>query len=335
MELNMSTLSDFVALADTLWAKGFDSVNKVMRGSGLFKVDAIPANSGNTRQYSEIDLEEYASTKDEGDQASRASVQQGYTKTLTAKRIAKDIGITYEMRTMNKYPEVVSRLTNLGRLAAMRMELDMTHQLTFAASTSYTDKDGNTITTTTGDGYALAYSGHTLAGSSTTYRNILAGNPRLSKGALEAAERLVTENTYNQLGEKVAMPFDILFTTDDPNTVNTAREYLQSTADLTGDNSGVVNVYQGKYRHVVMPLLATTAAGAVDTDKRYYWGIASSMYSTAHLGVWEEPHMKMPANLNAGEDFSTDDWEFGTRAGYGLVILNGAWIKMSKGDGSA
>jgi hypothetical protein len=168
-----------------------------------------------------------------------------------------------------------------------------------------------------------------------TYRNILSGNPKLSKGALESIERLVVEETYNQFGEKMTMPFDILWTTDDPNTVNTAKEYLQSTADVEGAHAGIKNVYMSKYRHVVLPLVATDANGATDTDKRYYWGLASSKYSTAYLGVWEAPHLKTPSNLNAGEEFSTDDWNYGVRGGYGIVIVSAAWFKMSKGDGTA
>jgi hypothetical protein len=135
--------------------------------------------------------------------------------------------------------------------------------------------------------------------------------------------------------EKMVMPFDILFTGDDPNTINTAREYLQSSADVEGPHSGVVNVYASKYKHVVLPLLATTNLGAVDSTKRYYWGLASSAYTSAYLGIWEEPWLKSPALLNAGDDFSTDNWTFGVRGGYGICIVEAAWIKLSKGDASA
>ncbi len=334
MELNVVGLSDFVKLANVLWLKGYTSVPQVMRSSGLFKEEPIPMNSGNTREFTEIDGQEYARRKGESDQAQRASVQQGYSKTMTQYRVALDIGISYEMRTQNKYSEVTARLTNLGKQVANRMDLDMAHRIGFAASTSYTDMDGVVVDTTVGDTLALASSVHTVRGSSVTYRNILSGNGRLAKGTLEGMERLVTEETINQFGEKMTMTFDILWTTDDPNTVNTAKEYLQSTADVEGSNSGVKNVYMSKYKHVVLPRVATTAAGAVDATKRYYWGLASSENSSAYLGVWEEPHLKTPANLNAGEDFATDDWNFGARGGYGICVAGAAWFKMSKGDGS-
>lgn len=335
MELNTATLSDFVKLADVLWQKGLMSVPEYMKQSGLFKVVNIPLYTGNTREFSEIDGQEYAKLKPEGDQAERAQIQQGYSKTMTQKRIALDIGISYELRSQNKYPEVVARLTNLGKQVAKRMDLDMAHQITFATSTTYVDMDGVTRNISTGDTLALATTNHTLRGSATTFRNRLAGNARLSKGSLEGMERLITEETYNQFGEKVTMPFDILWTTDDPNTVNTAREYLQATADVEGAHDGIPNVYMSKYRHVVLPRVATTNVGAPDSSKRYYWGLASSEYSTAYFGLWEAPRLKTPANLNAGEDFATDNWDFGARGGYGICVVSAAWFKFSSGDGTA
>ncbi len=335
MELNTSTLADFVKLADVLFVKGYTSVPQSMRGSGLVKEIPISKNTGNTREFSEIDLDEYARRKDESDQAERAQVQQGYSKTMTKYRVARDIGISQEMRDENKYPEVVSRLTGLGKQVINRMDLDLALRISFMAETSYTDMEGNTIATTTGDGYALGYSAHSIKGSSTTFRTILANNPRVSKGALEAIERLQTEECYNQFGENVQIPFDIIWSGDDSNTVNTIKEYLKSTTAPDAGVSGVINVYAGKYRHVILPRISFTAVGARNSNKRYFWGTASSAYSTFNLGIWEEPRLKTPANLNAGEDFATDDWNFGVRGGYGIVIVNANWARMSKGDGSA
>ena len=164
----------------------------------------------------------------------------------------------------------------------------------------------------------------------------MAGNARVSKGSLEGMERLIAEETYNQFGEKVKdMGFDIIFSGDDPNTCNTISEYLHSYADPEGAHEGIVNVNKSKYRHVKLPLLATTAAGARDTDKRYYWGLASSKGSSSYLGIWEEPYLKKPTDLNAGEEFSTDDWNYGVRGGYGMCTVGAVWIKFSDGTGAA
>lgn len=335
MELNTISLPVFTQLANVIFEKRKASINSVMRSSGLFKVESVASNSGNIRQLTEIDLEEYASYKGESDQASRARVQQGYTKNLQSYRIAKDIGISYEMRTQNKYPEVIARLQNLADLAMNRMDLDLAHRITFGTATSYTDMDGRSIDVSLGDTLALFSTAHTLKGSSTTYRNRLANNPQVSKGALEGMEKMIVEQTYNHFGEKVVRKFDILWTTDDPNSINTVMEYLKSTGAPDVANSGVTNVYQGRYQHKILPRVATTATGAPDSTKAKYWGLASSEGTTAHLKVWEEPHLKSPSVGNNGEEFATDDWNYGVRAGYGMAILEGSWIKFSSGDGTA
>lgn len=336
MELNISSLGDFVRLADIIFMKAMDSISMEARSSGLFRVESISDNTGNTREYTEIDLEQYADVKAEGDQATRARVQQGYSKVATLYRIGKDIGITYEMRHYNKYPEVVSRLTNLGQMVARRMELDLQHRVTFATSTSYTDLNQRTVDVTVGDTLALASTVHTVRGSSTTFRNRLANNPVFSKGALEGMEKMIIENSINQFGEKMVVSYDLLWSTDDPNTVNTIREYLKSTASPDANNNGVVNVYQGKYRHVVLSRVATTAAGAVDTTKAKYWGLASSMNTQAYLGINEEPHMMLPpAAGRSSEDVTTEDWIFGARAGYYICVPGARWFGLSTGDGTA
>ena len=319
-------------MAGVIFEKALSAVSQNARTSGIFSVEDMPSNTGETRDYTEIDLELYTSTKDQGDQSARARVVLGFNKLVSVKRETLDIGITYEMRRFNKYPDVVRRLTNLAQTPANRLELDLSHRFGFGTATSYTDKDGNSIDISTGNALSLWNTAHTLTGTSITYRNRLAGNPQLSKGALEGIERLVVEETLNNFGEKVSIPFDILWTTDDPVTINTALEYLKSVAAPDFANSGVTNVYKAKYKHVILPLVSTTAAGATDTSKRSFWGISSSMMTDAHLGIWEAPHLKAPADLNAGEEFSTDDWNYGVRAGYGIGIVTGRAHKFSSGD---
>lgn len=330
MELNTISLSDFTKLGQVIWLKAKMSVSTFARSSGMFQVLPISENTGNTREFSEIDDNEYLSYKGEGDQAKRAKNQQGYTKTMTKYRVAENVGITYEMRHENKYPEVIGRLTGGGRKGPNTMDLDLSHRFTFITATTYTDRDGRTINISTGDTLSLASTAHTLKSSTGTYRNRLAGNPQLSRGALESIERQAVENTLNQFGEKMTVPFDILWITDDPQVENTALEYLRSVAAPDAAHAGVDNVYKAKYRLVKLPRVATTAAGAVDTTKRRYWGIASSMFTSGYLGVWEEPHLVNPSGND--EDSMTDDWEFRNRAGYGITIVDGKWIHFSSGD---
>mgnify|MGYP001602779549 FL=1 len=334
-ELNSVSLTDFTKLADVIWLKETESLVQPARNSGIFRVIPISANSGESRDFSEIDGEEYASVKGQGDQAARGQVQQGYTNTATVRRFAKNIGITYEMRRYNKYPEVVSRLTNMARQIPNRIDLDLSHWLGFGTATTYTDQDGQTVNIFVGDTLALWSTAHTLRSSSSTYRNRLANNPQLSKGALELIERQAIENTLNQFGEKKVIPFDVLWTTDDPVDINTAREILRSTASPSAANEGVVNVYQARYRHVVLPRVATTAAGAVDTAKRKFWGIASTPYSSAYLAIWDEASAQAPAAGSNAEDVQTDDWDFRLRGAWGVTIVGANFLQFSSGDGAA
>jgi len=335
MELSIASLGDFVRNAEILFMKGLDSVKMEARNSGIFRVDNIPDHKGNTKEYSEIDLEEYASIKSEGDQAVRARVQQGYSKVGTLYRVAKDIGITYEMRNYNKYLEVITRLTNLGQLAAKRMELDLSLRLTFATATSYISMEGATIDTTVGDTLAWASTVHTVRGSSTTFRNRLANNPVCSRGSIEGMEQMIIENSINQFGEKVMVPYDIIWTTEDASTVNTVKEFLQSTASPDALNAGVVNVYKGKYKHVILPRVAVTATGANDATKAKYWGLASSTNSQAFLGINEEPHLKAQNPTGWSADFSTEDMQFGSTAGYFICVPGARSLTISTGDGTA
>lgn len=336
MELNLGVLSDFVRNAEILWNVGKDSVPQIMRGSGLVKEIPIPQMTGNTREFSEIDLEEYASEKGEGDQNSRAKVQQGYSKTGTLYRISKQIGITYEMRTQGKYYEIKTKLTNLGSLVPNKLDLDLAHRLTFGTATTYTNADGRVVDIAVGDTLALFHTAHTVRGASATFRNRLANNPQASRGAMEAMEKMRVENTINQFGQKMAgMTDDIIWSTDDPNTVNTIKEVLRSTSNPTQSNAGVINTYQGKYKHVILPRLATDKDGAVDSTKAKYWGLAASRYSTFFLGMHEEAHVTSPTVGSNAEEFSTDDQNFKTAGGQMIVIVSAGWICFSSGDATA
>ena len=259
-----------------------------------------------------------------------AKVQYGYEKDLQVYTVSLEVSITKRMRVAGKNQEILDQITSLSEVCPATMDLDLTHRLSFAFSNNYVSRDGITIDCTVGDGLSLINAAHTLTGSSTTYSNAITSNPAFSKAALENAEQLFVEGTFNNLGEKMAMKPDVIITTDDPNTVNQVRELLKSTASIADEkNSGVINVYKAKYRHVVLPRLATTATGAVDTSKRKYWFLASTADSDFYLSVLEAPYLKTPADGNNGEEFSSENWKYLTAATYGIAIVTGRWIKGS------
>lgn len=59
MELNTIILSDFVKLAKVIWKDSYDSVEQSMLNSGLVKKVNIPMNTGNTREFSSVDSNEF------------------------------------------------------------------------------------------------------------------------------------------------------------------------------------------------------------------------------------------------------------------------------------
>lgn len=297
----------------------------------LFITDNIGKGQGNTKRYDEVDIQTYARLKRQGEATKKASVGVGYNVTMTKKRIAMEIDITQEMLDENRFPEIGSQIRALTHFCPQRTELDLTHILTFASATSYTDMDGETVTLTVGDGLALASASHTLKYSSTTYSNRVSGDPIFSQGALESAEQLTVTNIYSNFGERRVMNFNTVVTSDDPNTVNAVKQILQSTADIDGAHAGVANVNKSKYRHIVLPQLATTATGAHDSTKAKYWMLAAAGQGTdgwqAFFGNWESPHMKEPKGDS--HDYSRDVDTYGVRAGYGIRAVTGRGIIFS------
>jgi tRNA splicing endonuclease len=107
----------------------------------------------------------------------------------------------------------------------------------------------------------LISASHTLTGSSDTYSNQVPQNPQFSKGAYTAAKKIAVENTIDNLGQKMALDYNILVTTDDEDTIITAKELFNATADVTSSNAGTYNVYKTNSKHVIAPRIATDANG--------------------------------------------------------------------------
>src|SRR3990167_120675 len=334
--LNTVSLNDFVSLVRIEWVAKQDLIRA--DAEQLFIVRDMGYNNGESDRFKEIDAEEFATLKREGQDASKSTVSFGYEKDMTVRRFAKEIDITWEMRRFNRYPEVTQRLTSLTTFCRQRMDIDLTHRVTFATATSYTDMDGETVATTVGDGLALVSASHTVTQSSTTYSNVITGNPAFSKGGLEVGERQGNTQIFDNFGNLKVIELNVIFSGNDPTVVNNIKQMLQSVSDVDQNNSGVVNVYKQKYRHVILPRLATTAAGAYDSTKKDYWGLAAvgqgEMGWQAYLGVWEQPNMKTPATGNNGEDFHSDNWCFGTRCSYGIVTVSPRGFLLSTGAGA-
>jgi hypothetical protein len=332
---NFSTFEfpDFVDIVDIMWVDRLETPNRRhMLESGIFETMDIEANSGDRRLFDEIDREEYASRVPEGGTAREMRVQQGYSKYMYSGTVGKDVTTTYQFRTKHKFQDVIRRVQDVMDLPLNRVDLDLSHRVSFATASSYTNQDGEVIDVTVGDGLSLANTAHTVRGASATYRNRLANNPRLSRGSLEAMERMARENSINMFGQKLADPMlDVLWTTDDPEDMNVAMEYLESVGSPSFDNPQVENVYQGKYRHVYLPRVATDADGNADTTKRNYWGLCSTEDFQAYLGFWRRPTLIGPYEMEDG----SENVRTGARADYGITIVVARGFYLSTGDGAA
>ena len=328
MAITTQNYSDMTANITVQWAKGFDSVEKAAR-----QIYAVRGTNLLTGAISSLDGFTTAKRKNEGDDFPYLTLTQNYRKTWTNQTIGGMEKITWEMRKYDKYDEISRAFRNLGVGAAKKLEKDLTHRLTYCTATSYTDNGGNAITTTTGDGLALASTVHTVPGSSTTYRSRVANNPVFSKGGLEAAERLLA-NMIDDNGElSPRTGTHIAVSQQSPNTVNTAMEYLKSVSDPTVSNSGVINVYNGKYQLIILPYLATTAStDAANSSFETYWFLLdlSEENKRGFLYVAEEPKL-----VPQDSDFETQDWKYATIAAYAIEWLDGKNLIFSSGDGAA
>jgi len=339
-QLNTGSLPQFTDLVKRSWTTAIDQAPNIMRNSPVVVSGAFQQNTGEYKRYAErLDRNQYAAIREEGDTANQALVQYGYELDAQVYTVAMEVSITKRMRVAGKYQDIIDKVTDLSNVCPATIDLDLANRFTFAWSTTYSRTAGygspTTINIAVADGFALIYNAHTLTGSSTTYSNQIPANPQFSKGALENAEKLFVEETYNNLGEKLAMKADTIVTTDDLNTCHQVAELMKATADVTSSNAGTINVYKNKYTHVVSERIAVTAAGAPDTTKRKYWFLAASAWTDFYLDVLEEPYLKTPMDGNNGEEFSSENWNYLTAATYLICIVTPKWVKGSKGDGSS
>lgn len=321
---NTITFGEMTDLVRRSWITNEN--HPVRNARQLYITEMIGSGAGSSKRIQEFDKETYASVKPEGTNNQKAKIGVGYFKDLEARTFSKEIDITLEMRNDNRYAEMGSMATSLSTFCDNRADLDGTHRLTFATSTSYTDMNGKTVATTTGDGLALCSTSHTLAFSSTTYSNRVSGDPVFSQGAYESALQLSVTNIFSNFGEKRTMNFNAIITGDDPSTVRAVRQMLESTADVDGAQSGLKNVYMGAKTHIILPNLATTAAGAPNSAKRRWWFIAAIGQGMngwqAYFGEWISPQLLTPSNTSAGMDIHNLNWTYVTYCRYGYATVS-------------
>ena len=319
MPILTTQFNDLVKNALVQWREEYEGVERNAR-----QLYDVVDNQNLTSEFSSIDSPGFARRKDEGGVYTVGSPRQGYSLNLTKSRIGLRDSITWEMRKYDKYREIEKKMRGLGESTAMRIELDLTHLFTFGLQgSSYTNMDGETVNTVTGDGLQIFSDSHTITGSATTVDNY-GGTTAFSRTGLEAAERLF-RNMVNMNDVKVTPKPDTIITSDEPAVVNAVREFLNSTS-APDTNENAVNVYKSKYNHIVLPLLATTNLGAPTSTGRYYWMLADLKHKDSILEFSEMPTFTMGRSDSNGEDFFTDDWKAKSSASYAYGILDYKWI---------
>lgn len=329
--INTSSLNQLVDLVNrSFLASQWSQLDNIMLNSGIVRKEPIAIGSWLVRRFTEsIARTSYAWEGVEGAPATQAFFQYGYEKDLIIDQNDLAISITKMMRVWGKDQQIIRELTDLGWVGFRQIDLNLSHRLGFGFSTTYTNSRGYTKDITCWDSLALFSAVHPLTGSASTYSNIVPNNPQFSKGAYTAAKKIAVENTLNNLGEKMAIDYNIVITTDDEDTIIAVKELSNATADINSSNAGTYNVYRG-LKHVIAPRIATTANWGVDTTKRKYWFIGSSDVQPIIFGELEAPYMNTPRDWNNGEDAMTENWNFRTFSRNGIAVASPRGIIGSK-----
>jgi hypothetical protein len=337
-EISSLSFSEFADTTERRFYEGPMLVEDLSDVKSLYKREGISRGTGSQRIFQEFDSETYAHYKAEGADATKVQALTGWSKTMTVRRFAAEIDITYEAREYGKNQEIIRKLTSLATFCPQKLALDLTHRFTFCTATSYTDLDGETVDTAMGytTSTALVDATHDLTGSSGTYSNVVTGNPEFSQGAYETALGIANNQIVSNFNERRVIPKSAwrIVSSDDPSTIRQIRQLMDSMGDVDGAHSGIVNVYKNQMTHIKLPRLATTATGAYNSAKVKYWGLVASGEWNGYLGIWEEPNLKKPAPGNNGEDIHNDNWTFGARCGYGIAVVSGRGVIWSTGVGA-
>jgi hypothetical protein len=290
--------------------------------------------SSAAKRIVEVDRERYASVKAEGQNSKQRRVAQGYTKDVIRKTISVTRKLSGEAVKALEAHGLAKFSMGVGEDVVDRIELDMTNFIGYGVASSYTDMDGVTVDTTTGDGLSLFNALHTLKYTAVTYSNIVTGAPSLSESSLELAQDYFNYNVLDNFGQKVSMNPNTLITTRKATMVNRATRLLKSSspekiAGTANANDGVVNTYREAFTHLIVEF-DVDAKNITDTSKSFYWMLAAlgsdpATSLQAYYVSWMSP-------TTAPVEIDQDAWVMSQtgRAAYGLGALSGRGICVSQ-----
>lgn len=284
------------------------------------------------KRIQEVDRERFAERKVEGKASAQRGISQGYAKEIVRNTISVTRLVSGEAYKSLTAHNLASYATETASDVIDKIELDMRNFIGYGTGTSYTDNGGFTVDTTTGDGFAVFYTAHTLKNVATTYSNILSGAPALSENSLPSAQDYFNYNVKDNNGQRISMKPNTIITTSKALMMNRVDRIFGSMSpekieNTTNANSGVKNSYKNFVRHLVVDF-DVNALDEVDSTKSFYWLLASlgktpATSFQAYYVSWMSP-MVAPAEIDQ------DKWRlsYTARAAYGIGAVSGKGILL-------
>jgi len=320
MAVQSTTLQPGPALtknAFVAWKRGFRAVPAA--GRLVFTVASV---QNKTSEHSQIDYSPIADTTPENVNYSSSNADQGDTLNLTQGKVTSSFEITQEMLKFDRYNmmRALRGMMKLGSACPERMELDLQLLLlSMGFGSSYQDKNGATVGTTSADGVSLYNHSHTVNGSASTYDNL--GAIAFGQTGLEGTQDLARSFIDHQ-GHIVYVVFDTIFSTTKNQLVNLVYEYMNGINHIEDGDRGINSQKRYGYEHLMFHKGDFTAQSARDASKDDYWGMFSSdNREHAVLEVSGDPRM-----VDAGTIQRNQNVLMLTDCFYAYGILGTQWI---------
>jgi len=328
MAITKADFNDLVKNAEYQWMKAEKEFPAVR--TELAKIVSVDTATSDRSIISSLPT---ARRRNEGADAYKGEPKQGYTKSFNQAEIALEADVTKQMRMFDKYDEIMMRMREISRSTQRRMEMDIASLLSYAWSTSYTNLDGETVTTSTPDGVTLIDASHTPNGTSDTWSNELSStHDPISHDTLENLIQLFNNFLDDGDGRQVpVMPTHIITGTHVPTMHEVKRILGTMLRPSTGDND--MNVNRGILKHLVVPFLDFNAATEKrDSTKARYCFVANLESDTNGIcmEISQQPRLEAPEQV-----FESGTWQFQSTALYDFGTTKANFIAGTKGDGSS
>jgi hypothetical protein len=329
--INVAQFLDLSKNAMVQWAKAREEFPVVRQQ--LFNIKGV---SERTSEYSDIGTGDTARRRDDGDDAWKGTLHQGYTTNFTQQEIALQVDVTKQMRMFDKYDEIMKRMRRMGKNTERRMEMDAAAYLSYAWSSSYTNIDGETVATTTPDGNTLIYTGHTNNGpSSATYSNeIDTTHSPIDDDVLESLIEKFNNFIDEADGRNVPVSPTHIITGRHAPTVYQVMRLINPVNDMRPFTANNDRAGYSWLQHLIVPFIdLNMSTEARDANKYRYCFLAN-------LGDMDENGFVMEVSqdikFEAPEQvFESGTWQFQTTGLYDTGVTRANFIAGTKGDGNA